>query len=184
MEKQKSVMKKPIFLYVLFLILLSSCSALDSLQKCPIQSMLLTKNDFPDGTIIEFYSSAVPEMPEISAGFDATYGYSLMYHEVARFPWQWAAEKEFQEGKNISTGSAENNTTWTKPPELTYVSSFFQNYYVVCANSLPAMYQCRMEAQYHEYYTFFFAYIQEKGVTLNMFNSFLQKIDSRAKECE
>ena len=162
--------------------LLVSCSLLRPERQCKVESMLLSKDDFPAGTIINETSSPIAERPNESAGFTSNYGGSAMYHEVSRFPITISAENEFIGAKKQAYPKTEFLGPWDTPVELARNSSIFQNYYVACGK-VGKKYQCRIIGQYDEYYMFFFAYILDNGVTFDILNGLLQKIDDRMAQC-
>jgi hypothetical protein len=145
--------------------------------------MLLEKDDFPAETIVDKVHSPIADMPAESASIYADYKGSAILHEIARFPSSTLAEEEFDGARKRASGQTENEGPWESPSELSYVSSFFENYYVSCGNVLQGEYQCRMVGQYKEYYVFFFAYITDNGLTLATVNGLLEKIDKQTEQC-
>lgn len=177
-------MRQKIAVLGLFVVgVLVSCNFLQAGPECKVESMLLTKDDLPAGTILGNVSSPIAEMPENSTGFTSSYGESAIYHEVARFPWISSAENEFESAKKRASIQTKYDGPWEIPPELSYTaSSIFQKYYVACGK-VSEKYQCRMIGQYDEYYVFFFAYISDNGITFEILNDLLQKIDEQMAQC-
>ena len=173
---------KNICLYFLVICLLISCAPVRPSRECTLESMLLTQDDFPSDTIVNKISSPIAEMSRESAGFTARYGDSLMYHEINRYLSSDDAKEIFQEGRDIHFRTTEYYGPWETPTELSYVSPIAQQYYVACGK-VDEKYQCRMIGQYEEYYVFFFAYISDNGVTFDILNDLLQKIDERMEQC-
>lgn len=145
--------------------------------------MLLTKDDFPSDTMINQISSPIAEMPQESAGFTANYHGSAIYHEVSRFPRTTSAENEFDKIGMRAFIQTEYEGPWETPPELSDENSIFQKYHVACGKKYDGKYQCRMIGQYDEYYVFFFAYISDNGVTFDILNNLLQKVDAHMAQC-
>lgn len=172
-------------LYLCFLIacLLVACVFVLPERNCEVGSMLLSEGDFPVGTIVNSDRSSVAEMPEESAGFTADYGGSAMYHVIGRYPTISIAENEFEKKRELYFVQTEYEGPWETPPEVHHVSSIFQKYHVACGEKLHGKYQCLMIGQYDEYYVFFFAYISDNGVTFDILNDLLQKIDARMEQC-
>ena len=162
--------------------ILVSCSFLRPERKCKAESMLLIKDDFPTGTIVNKISTPIAEMPYESAGFTSNYNGSAIYHEISRFPTIISAENEFEGAKKRASVKTEFLGPWETPPELSNISSIFQKYYVTCGK-VGKKYQCRMIGQYDEYYVFFSAYISDTGVTFDTLNDLLKKIDARMEQC-
>jgi len=175
--------RKAVYTHFLLACLLASCAFLRSAGKCNVKKMLLGENDFPTGTIVNQISSPIAEMPYESAGFTANYSGSAMYHEIGRYPTDKIAEKEFEGAKKRASGQTEYVGPWEILPVLSRESSIFQKYYVACAAMNHGEYQCRMIGQYDEYYVFFSAYILDNGVTFDILNDLLQKIDARMEKC-
>jgi hypothetical protein len=144
--------------------------------------MLLTRADYPTGTILnDSDPSPIAEMPRESAGFTAGYGDSLIYHEAARYKSIYSAESYFHDRlKTFSTTKYEG--PWEIPPELTYSSRIAQQHKVACGK-VGQEYQCRMIGRYEEYGVFFSAYMTDNGVTFDILNDLLQKIDTRMEMC-
>jgi hypothetical protein len=171
-----------VFLYFCLVCLLSACTPALPARKCAAVSMLLTQADYPTGTILnDSDTSPIAGMPRESAGFTASYGDSLIYHVVGRYKSIDSAKSYFQVRLGtFSTTKYEG--PWEIPAELTYSSRIAQQYRVACGK-VGQEYQCRMIGQYEEYYVFFFAYITDNGVTFDILNDLLEKIDARMEMC-
>ena len=69
------------------------------------------------------------------------------------------------------------------PVRAVSIQFFFYNEHVTCGNALQGEYQCRMIGQRGDYYMFFSATITEDGITLDIFNDLMGKIDTRLEQC-
>lgn len=166
---------------IVFAFLFTGCDQETPLRDCPIETLLLVESDFPDGTFVDDPSSPVAEHPIESAGITASYSDDLIFHLVGRYPSNYSASKEYS--KSLArTYKGKDAETWKRPAELSFISSVAQQFAAACGNSI-GKYQCRMFGQYEEYYVFFFAYISDKGITLESFQTLTQKIDLKMTQC-
>ena len=175
-------MKKATYINLLAVCLIILYALMYLNRKCEAESMLLTEDDFPADTIFNDVRSPIAEMPEVSAGFTASYGESAIYQEVGRFPLVTSAKREFEIAKRNASVQTKYHGPWETPPELSNTSSIFQDYYVVCGK-VDTKYQCRMIGQYEEYYMFFSTYISDNGLTLEMFDDLLKRVDGHVEVC-
>lgn len=162
--------------------LLVSCGLARPSSECDIKDMLLNENDLPARTIMNNISSPIAEMPNESAGFSASYVNSPIYHEIGRYLSINGAEGKFLERLDLYFKGNDYRGPWQLPAEISYISPLAQQYHVACGN-IGEKYQCRMIGQYDEYYVFFFAYISDNGITLEIFQDLLMKIDSHMAQC-
>ena len=164
-----------------FLILLTSCTTNSAQNKCDIKDLLLEKKDFPQGTIINDPFSPVDGYPAESADVSASFRNDGMFQVVARYSSANRAEREFTETSEYFKEDSFGDS-WKTPVEISYESSFAQNYHVACGN-LSQGYQCRMIGQYNKDFVFFFAYISDDGINLEGFQDLLIKLDDRIIQC-
>lgn len=175
-------MKKKVLLFLFLIYALVSCVTFPN-GVCAVESMILTKEDLPEGSIVGPLESHIAEWPYISAGVDASYHDSSILHIVGRYPTTDSAKKEFEIYKQSSSRQTSTNGPWERPTGLSFKTRIFENYYVACSERQILGYQCRMMGQYQEYYVFFFAYITDTGITLDSMNQLLEKIDARMEKC-
>jgi hypothetical protein len=181
--KEPNMRIRNVFLCFCLACLLSACAPVMPARKCSALSMLLTQADYPTGTILnDSDTSPVADMPRDSAGFSANYRGSSMYYEVARYKSIDSAKSYFLDSSKMFSKKTDFQGPWEIPAELTYSSRIAQQYHVACGK-MGQEYQCRMIGQYEEYGVFFFAYITDNGVTFDILNDLLQKIDARMEMC-
>jgi hypothetical protein len=151
-------------------------------NKCDVKDMLLNKMDFPQGTILNDPSSPVAEYPTESASITASFLNDSIYQVVGRYSSVKRAERKFTENLDYYFKGDKFEGPWETPVDLSFESPLANNYHVACG-IMGDEYQCRMIGQYEEYYTFFFAYISNSGISLETFQSLLIRIDDRMKQC-
>lgn len=176
-------MRKITWVCFLVICLLTSCGDLHSGRTCSMKSILLAKKDLPAKTVYHIVDSPVDKVLELSAAFNASLNGSAIYQEIGQYPDGDTVEKEFARQKKMASGPAEYGGMWDTPSALSRSSSFFYNEHVTCGNALQGEYQCRMIGQRGDYYMFFSATITEDGITLDIFNDLMEKIDTRLEQC-
>jgi hypothetical protein len=152
-------------------------------RDCKITNLVLSESDFPTGFVVDRISSPVAEYPDESAGRMASYKNRLIFHQVVRYRSLNVAKRVYKK----ETASAFDDKdvfgkSWVAPEDFSYTSPVAQQYHMACGNVLNG-YQCRMTGQYEEYYVFFFAYVSDDGITLDIVEYLLQKIDHKMEQC-
>jgi hypothetical protein len=151
-------------------------------RDCPISELVLDESDYPDGFIVEEISSPIAEYPIESAGRSAGYKQNLTFYLIGRYKSRKGAERKFDKKLERSFEKDDYGKPWVKPIEVSYTSPIAHQYHLACGNIL-GKYQCRMIGQYEEYYVFFFSYISEDGITFNILEDLLKKIDHHMAQC-
>lgn len=177
---------KKIYCLIIFLLtafLLASCDMQSRPDRdCKVSELLLNEFDFPAETIVNQISSPIAEQPEESSGRTASYFDDLMYHEVSRYLSREGAQKKFDKRLKLAFEEDNHEGPWEIPSGFSYTSSIANQFYVACGN-VGTKYQCRMIGQYEEYYVFFFSYMSEQGMNLEIYQGLLQKIDDKMGQC-
>lgn len=175
-------MKKLLFSLFAVVFLLLGCVPSRPARDCAITDFLLKEMDFPTGTIVNQVGIPVSEYPMESAGFTASLSGDSIYQVVAQYPSYNRARKKFDKSYKSMFDVDNRRGPWEKPLDVAFMPSVAQQYYVACGN-VASKYQCRMIGQYEEYYVFFSSYISERGITLEVYDELLQKIDGIAGRC-
>jgi hypothetical protein len=151
-------------------------------ENCPIASLIINEDLFPQGTHAEVLYSPVPDDPINSAERSFYYATDLAYQEVIR----WNSVRDAKDYFNFREKSVfdvdKYMGPWTTPPELDYTSAIADKYRVACGID-SGIYQCRLIATYDGYFVFFRSYVTEEGLSLSIFNQLLRAIDLRMTQC-
>lgn len=150
-------------------------------RTCAIEDLLLADNEFPEGFIADSIGSPLAEMPEESAGRTAGYSHDLFYQKVGRYSSLLNASRKYEEQYDLSF-APRNDVEWVHPDRIQYTSPTANQYHIAC-DTISKEYQCRMIGQYEEYFVFSFAYISESGISFEIYQDILQKIDEKMSEC-
>ena len=165
--------------FVVFMLFVSGCS--NKAPKCPIETLLLDEDIFPEGTYAEPLISPVPEYPEESAGRTFYYAPDDIFHLVVKWRSASAAKDDFELNLKSAFDVDKYMGPWETPDRM-FISSTAQNYYAACGVAHKVN-QCRMVATYGGYSVFFRAYVSDQGITLPKVNELLQAIDERMAQC-
>jgi len=168
-----------VMFFATLILFLNSCSSKP--PKCPIETLLLDENFFPQGTHAEQLFSPVPEYPSESAGRTHYYAPDMVLQLVVNWHSGKSAKDEFDFQLTSAFDVDQYMGPWETPDGL-YTSSIAQNYHAACGVA-SHLYQCRMISTYGGYSVFFRAYVSEQGITLQKVNELLQAIDERMTQC-
>jgi hypothetical protein len=166
------------FTAILFLV---SCTDKKT-DKCPVETIILNENPFPEGTHAEELFSPVPDENIDSVERSFYFASDLAYQEVIH--WDSAGDtKRYFDFRARSVFDVDKYMgPWTIPPELNYTSVTADKYRVACGVA-HGVYQCRMIATYNEYFVFFRSYVTDHGISLSAFNQLLKAIDVKLTLC-
>jgi hypothetical protein len=162
-------------------LLMASCTKKKS-EECPIKTLILDENLFPQGTQAEELFSPVPDEPINSAERTFYYAPDSALQEVIQWNSVRAAKRYFDFRAKSVFDVDKYMGPWTTPSELNYISPSADKYRVACGVA-HGVYQCRMIATYDEYFVFFRSYVTEQGISLSTFDQLLKAIDVKMTQC-
>jgi hypothetical protein len=170
-----------LFVFTVSALFLMSCTS-QKTEACPIDTLILDENLFPQGTHAEELFSPVPDEPLDSAERSFYYAPDLAFQEVIRWDFARAAKVYFDFRAKSVFDVDKYMGPWTSPTELNFQSSAADQYRLACGVASD-VYQCRMIATYGEYFVFFRSYITEQGISLTTFEQLLSAIDVKMSQC-
>jgi len=150
-------------------------------SKCPIETLLVDQQLFPDGTHAEPLESPLPEYPAESAARTFYYAPDSVFQEVVNWRSGTYARREFDLNLRSAFDVDKYRGPWSTPNDL-YVSSVAQDYHAACGVA-GQVFQCRMVATYDGYSVLFRAEVSEQGITMSKVDELLHAIDRRMADC-
>jgi hypothetical protein len=175
-----------LFLYTFgFAFILLGCFAKDLRPErdCPIEELLLSQADYPSDTILNESRSQIAEFPLESAGGSANYHGGGTSQLVARFSSVKNAKKEYEKWEKIAFDSDDVIGSWGTPAALVLNNLSADRYKIACGNLVSFGNRCYVVGQYEEYFVFFWADISAKGITPELFQDLVIKIDEKMTSC-
>jgi hypothetical protein len=167
---------------VILLFIMVGCQARRAEHSCIVQDLLLNKDDFPTGTILNHVGSPVADLPPESAGRSASYNQDLIYAEVSRYRSPEDADVKFDELDQFLFIADKYSGPWNIPEEIVGFTLRANQFRYACGKSGNS-YQCRMIGRYEEYIVFLFSYISNQGITIDRFQNLMVSFDNRMFQC-
>jgi len=178
-------MKKRFVFYgaLIILLIMAGCQTRPQERSCDIKDLLLDKDDFPFGTILELVDSPISDLPQESAGRTASYNQDLIYVEVARYRSLRDAKSKFNELNQFLFTADKYSGPWSVPATIAdFIPKNADQFQYACSKSSHG-YQCRMVARYEEYIASLFADISDQGITLDRYRILMVNLDNRISKC-
>ena len=173
--------------FILLVTLISGC--VKSSSVCPLDTLLLEKDLFPDKTYFEPLVSPIAEYPitSFAQGFSLELSNDIYSVDAGNY-WvvYWksyqSAQGEFDNDLKNSFITDATRGPWNTPKEISFTSSIADDYYTACGISL-GYYKCRTIAVYGRYFVRLGTSISEQGITYSTYNKLLQAIDEKMFSC-
>ncbi len=154
-------------------------------RDCPVTELLLNESDFPSKAVLNDVLSPLSEYPTESAAIDGSYHGDSVYHRIARWYYYSVAIEENDTWMEIAFDPQDSYSgIYETPPELSNLNSLpASQIHVACADEKDLGYLCRMVARYEEYQILFFSDISERGITHEMFQDLVLRINDKMVSC-
>jgi hypothetical protein len=163
---------------MIFSIFLAGCTS--KVEKCPLDTLILDVNLFPQGTFAEKIIPPSSDDPSYSRSF--LYGPDAVYQEVSRWNSVRASKKYYNFLEKPIFDVDQYMGPWSIPPELNHLSLSADQYRIACGFAHHT-YQFRMIATYKEYFVFFRSEISDQGIRLTTFEMLVRALDGHMTQC-
>jgi hypothetical protein len=176
------VRKAGAYAIICLVILLGGCGGpKPPKHDCPITALVLDASVFPPGSNAHYINSPLPRAAWASAGRTIDTPGGVANHDVYQLPNPEQAAERY--AKRMGPVYAlRGGEPWTTPLELTYRSTFADQYCVRCRKEWDQP-LCVMQAQYEEYYVLVTAHMSDGGLTYADLEKVLRAVDEKMAAC-